>query len=312
MKFKELKAKYISGKISKAEYISLANEIHQGLFEYVLISKSCDVSEICINKDGIIFTMSDYAIKMLAPPGEARVAPLEVMNFDKYEPEETRVMDLVSGKATTILDIGANIGWFSIRYSHKNPNAQIYAFEPLPESYSYLQKNVALNQVGNKVTTFNYGLSESSGTVEFYLASANGTNASMLNVAEAEEARAIAGLTITLDQWAANYGVSPDFIKCDVEGAELLVFRGGQHTLKTHFPVVFAELLRKWAKPFGYHPNDVLKFFENIGYKCFAIGKDRVSEITIVTDETVETNYVFLHSEKHISQIESVLEGWNE
>jgi hypothetical protein len=36
---------------------------------------------------------------------------------------------------------------------------------------------------------------------------------------------------------------------------------------------VFAELLRKWSKPFGYHPNDMLTFFAEFGYECFAVGE---------------------------------------
>ena len=84
---------------------------------------------------------------------------------------------------------------------------------------------------------------------------------------------------MTLDQWTANQQIKPDFIKCDVEGAELLVFRGGQETLRRDQPIVFAELLRKWSKPFGYHPNDMLCLFRGLGYLCYAVGSKGVHRI---------------------------------
>lgn len=299
MNFSELKASFHAGDVDKPSYIRQSCDLHQALFDYVAVTQTTDVREIRICPDGVSFLMGDAAIRLYAPAQEARVAPLEVMNFGRYEPAETRVMDLICEQAGCILDIGANIGWFAVRFAHRLPKAQVYAFEPLPESFQYLQRNIAANGVGGRVSAFNYGLSDTSGAVTFFLEPANGTNASLLNVSDASTARRIVGLTLTLDEWAANHRVTPDFIKCDVEGAELLVFRGGQRLLEQHKPAVFAELLRKWSKPFGYHPTDMIKFFSSIGYDCFAVGESGVRRITEVTDATPETNYAFLHREKH-------------
>jgi FkbM family methyltransferase len=228
------------------------------------------------------------------------------MNFDHYESEETKVIDLLSCGAKQILDIGANIGWHTIRFAKHNPNANIHAFEPMPVSYSYLSRNIAANNAGCQVTPYNYGLSDAGGRFEFFIAPASGTNASLLNVAEAADADRVIGLTLTLDQWCSNYSIKPDFIKCDVEGAELLVFRGGRETLMRDKPIVFAELLRKWSKPFGYHPNEMLRFFSGLGYLCFAVGVCGVRQITQVEDETIETNYAFVHEHAHLQSIEKL------
>jgi FkbM family methyltransferase len=298
-----LKARFRAGEISKPDFIREALGLHRALFDYVDIVGSTDIHEIRIAADGVSFTIGDERVRLHCPPDEARVAPLEVMNFDRYEPEETAVMDLLTAGARTILDIGANIGWYAARFAKRLPEARIFAFEPMPTSYAYLQRNVAANGVAERVMTFNYGLSSSSGPVEFFIAPASGTNASLKNVAKVEDAVAVTGVTLTLDQWVANYRVVPDFIKCDVEGAEFLVFQGGASTLREHRPVVFAELLRKWAKPFGYHPNDMLRYFDEMGYRCFAVGATGAREIAEVTDETIETNYAFLHGQAHAGLI---------
>ena len=90
-----------------------------------------------------------------------------------------------------------------------------------------------------------------------------------------------------------------DFIKCDVEGAEFMVLKGGKQTISEKKPVLFLELLRKWSKEFGYTPNDVIKFMREIGYECYCIRNKKLSKITEITEETVETNFVFLHKDKH-------------
>jgi FkbM family methyltransferase len=299
MKFSDVKSQFQTGIVDKPAFIREALGCHRALFDYVDVVRSTDIREIRIAGDGVSFVVGAEGIRLYCPPEEARVAPLEIMNFDRYEPEETRVMDLLSADAKVILDVGANIGWYAVRFALRQPLAKVFAFEPLPTSHSYLQRNVAANAVGDRVTTFNCGLSDSSGAVEFFISPASGTNASLKNVAGAADAQSVIGLTITLDQWIGNQRLAPDFIKCDVEGAELLVFRGGRATLAKHRPVVFAELLRKWSKPFGYHPNDALRFFDELGYTCFGVGIDGVRRLAEVTDETPETNYAFVHREAH-------------
>jgi FkbM family methyltransferase len=301
-----LKDQFQAGTLSKPDFIHTALQTHKTLFEYVDITRNTDVKEILIAADGVSFVLGDERIRLYCPENEARVAPIEVMNFNHYEPTETRVMDLLAANACSILDVGANIGLYAIRFAKRFAQARVYAFEPMPTSHAFLQRNVAANAVGNRVSCFNYGLSETSGTVDFFISPAAGTNASLLNVAGAQDAQRVVGLTLTLDQWTANQKVAPDFIKCDVEGAELLVFRGGRATLAKAQPIVFAELLRKWSKPFGYHPNDMLAFFAELGYQCFAVGDAGVRRITEVTDETPETNYAFLHGQKHADTIQAL------
>ncbi len=299
----QLKARYRDGSLSKPDFIREALDVHRALFHYMDVIQTTDIREIRIGADSVVFVIGEEGIRLHCPANEARVAPIEVMNFDHYEIHETRVMDCVAQDCRNLVDIGANIGMHTVRFAKRAPQARVFAFEPMPGSYAFLQRNVAENEVGSRVSCFNYGLSDKTGTIEFFIAPTAGTNASLLNVAGSEDAQRVVGLTLTLDQWAANQGVAPDFIKCDVEGAELLVFRGGQSTLARHRPVVFTELLRKWSKPFGYHPNDVLAFFNALGYECMAVGESGVRRLSAVTDETIETNYVFLHREAHAEKI---------
>lgn len=304
MNFLELKKQYKDGKLGKPEFIRKAFELHQQIFQYVNVVRSTDINEIIITSEGVLFLIGKHNISLYCPPNESRVAPIEVMNFDKYEPEETQIINLLASEATNIIDIGANIGWYSLYFAKNYPSVKVFSFEPIPSSYAYLQRNIALNGVGDRVTAFNYGLSDTSGVMEFFISPASGTNASLKNVSGSLDAVSVIGLTLTLDQWVQNYGITPDFIKCDVEGAELLVFKGARKTLGKYCPVIFSELLRKWSMPFGYYPNDMILFFEKFGYFCFGISTSGMRRMAIVSEETIETNYVFLHSEAHTNLIE--------
>ena len=111
---------------------------------------------------------------------------------------------------------------------------------------------------------------------------------------------------VPLDTFIVEHEVKVDFIKCDVEGAELFVFQGGLDTLKRCKPIVFTEMLRKFAAKFNYHPNEIIKLFFGIGYHCFVAQGDKLVEFSLMDEETLETNFFFLHSEKHIDIIDSL------
>ena len=90
-----------------------------------------------------------------------------------------------------------------------------------------------------------------------------------------------------------------DFIKCDVEGAEKLVFEGGLETIKKYKPIIYAEMLRKWSKSFGYHPDDIINLLADIGYHCYRYFNNKMEKIDSVTPQMETTNFFFLQQSKH-------------
>lgn len=306
MNLKMLKEEYAKGSLQKADFIKSACELHQTLFSYDEILGSCDIDEIRIDTDGVIFKVAPDGLWLRCPIGESRVAPLEIMNFGAYEPRETEIMMSLLTGAQVVIDIGANIGWFSLLFASRCPNAKIHAFEPLPLFFNYLQQNVKLNGFEKTVSVHQIGLSDENKDVSYFVEPGNGTNASMINVADSDNVQVIGGKVITLDQWVSQTQVEPDFVKCDVEGAELLVMRGADSVLTSSRPIVFLEMLRKWAKPYGYHPNDLIGLFKQYGYICCGIGESGNRLVESVDDVTPETNYVFFHRVKHLSQIDSM------
>ena len=85
------------------------------------------------------------------------------------------------------------------------------------------------------------------------------------------------------------------------------MYKGAIESIKEFKPVVFSEMLRKWCAKFEYHPNDIINLFREIDYKCFIIKDRKLEEIKIVDEDTIETNYFFLHIDNHKHIIEELV-----
>jgi FkbM family methyltransferase len=72
----------------------------------------------------------------------------------------------------------------------------------------------------------------------------------------------------TLDEYAATLARF-DFMKCDVEGAELAVVRGGREVLARHHPLLWLESNPDWTRDFDYAPPDLLTELRGLGYDIF-------------------------------------------
>lgn len=242
------------------------------------------------------------SVKMLLSSGtDSRCASMWVLNFGEVEAEELRMFRKVADiiHPCSFFDIGANEGWYSFHMMKRFPDLKCYSFEPIPQTYLRARKNLQIN--GQPTDgLMNIGLSDKNDTALFYFNEAETGATSLQNIREIEEgARVECRLRRLDDVVEENAITSMDLIKCDVEGNELFALKGGLKSIEKWKPVIFCEMLRKWCAKFDYHPNDIIEMLENIGYSCYVIENDTLRKISEVTEETTETNFFFLNSEKH-------------
>ncbi len=294
----KLKKDFQEGKIDKALYIKRIHRLHQCLFEYVPFIKKTDIDKIEISRTGIIVSIKEGDLRIYCDGEDHRIAPLEILNFGHYEKEELELALALIGKKAVIFDIGANIGWYSLLLAKKLADCQTLAFEPIPKTFRYLKKNISLNQVKN-IQAYNFGFGPKRGKKVFYYYPQGSGNASLANLAPERGAKKITCRLETIDDLVKKRKTGPDFIKCDVEGAELLVFQGAKEALSHYQPILLVEMLRKWEEPFGYQPNQLINFLKGLGYDCFIPKGNRLKKITKVSQKTQETNFFFLHRQKH-------------
>ena len=301
--FRALKASYASGDITKADFLAQAHsKFHSLLFEYASELSCTDIARIEIVDGSVVMTSRADGISTLVDCLDHRTAPIETLNFNQYEPEESSVIRRIAPQIDTMLDVGANIGWYSIMVASINASAAIHAFEPIPKTFSRLLVNCDLNNA-RSIYCHNYGLSSEPGKFPFYFYPEGSGNASIKNLANNDDAQLLFCELRTLSQVQDDIlrTARVDFIKCDVEGNEIFVLQGGLSVLQKHKPILLVELLRKWCAPFGYHPNDVFILLAELGYSAYTVSSHGfLSRVESITDDTAETNFFFVHPESRL------------
>jgi FkbM family methyltransferase len=164
------------------------------------------------------------------------------------EPEVQQALGELVKPGQTVYDVGANIGFFTILCSRLvGPQGRVYAFEPIPQNLVTLRHNIELNGLTN-VVIVEKALSSSTGTAEMFVSPWSAFHS--LNVDGAtkqdnhgSEAGEISVETVTLDEFVQGDDVrTPDLLKIDVEGAELIVVEGMRETLRSAQPLLLCEL----------------------------------------------------------------------
>lgn len=245
-------------------------------------------------------------ISMKLDPSDIRSVPFSVLADGYYEPYQSDLLVNLGKLSNHFLDIGSNMGFYSLALASENLSLQVDAFEPQPLIFSMLQGNVDLNLLNERVRIHNVGLGKDAGTLKMYVPKFTGSGgASFQNLHEEEgEASEIEVDVEVLDQTIFS---QIDLIKMDVEGFEFNVLQGAKTLVSEMKPTIVVELLRKWMSPFGHTPQMFLEDMTGYGYTCFAIGESKLVSIHEINENTEQTNFVFVHPEKlqHLKLLES-------
>lgn len=286
--------------IDKPTFISRMHEQHQLFFEYAEHMRGGNIEEILLKDGDVIMTLRSSGLRLYVDMRDHRNIPVEMFNFGDYERQElTLCLDILSGM-NCLLDVGANVGWFSLECAARHPDLAVHSLEPLPTTYAQLERNIALNDTLH-VTPYNLGLSDENGELTFYYYPEGLVNTSLKNLSGRDDVSTMKCDVVRLDDFASERDLTVDFIKADVEGAELHVIKGGLKTIESDRPVLQLELLRKWSAEFGYHPRDVVTLLQKYDYECFVPDGVRLATLdgAEAMETTASTNFFFLHRDKH-------------
>lgn len=175
-----------------------------------------------------------------------------------------------------IIDVGANIGYFSILYSKLvGENGKVYAFEPAINTFNKLIKNIKLNSITNIITN-QIGIGNKNETLFIFYDKNNIGSSSYVS----KEKNSIKEKTI-IKKFDSEYKFIKkiNFIKIDVEGFELEVLNGMKETIKKFKPNMVVEYSPRFYKKNNRdsvkHSLKIFKYFEKIEYKVFLVLKNK-------------------------------------
>jgi len=186
---------------------------------------------------------------------------------DYDERYEAQMIRRLLDRGETFWDIGANIGYFSLLAAATlQQSGRIIAFEPGQVAYTRLVDNIGLNPFRN-ITTFNLAVTDQEGEATLHLAAETADGcASLYGAGPGVTAREICR-TVSLDGFAPSHGLpGPDFIKIDVEGAELFVLRGAREMLAALRPLVLVELKAETLAASGTDKHEIQELLAGYGY----------------------------------------------
>lgn len=305
------------GKIEKKTYCHLIREKLKVLKELqAMLEENGMGQKLEISEDDIWVVSDELKIPFDFSQTFCRAESVVAFQGD-YEQAEMNFLSSMLVPNANIFDIGANAGIFALNMVKLGNCPHVYAFEPLPATYRKMEHTLAINSniaERGKIECFNMGFADKRGTAVFYLPGEDEA-ASMKPIddefylQESNERGCYTGAKKqvevncsidTVDNFIVVHGLQElHLLKCDVEGAERDVLLGAHDTLVNFRPMVYCELLRKHAKRFGYHPNVVIDYMASLGYACFTYQESKLCELREMTEDTKETNFIFLHREKH-------------
>src|SRR5206468_2625333 len=191
----------------------------------------------------------------------------------EYEPEATGIVRAILRDGDIVVDIGANTGWYTTLCAQLvGPDGHVYAFEPVPSTRARLDENIALNHLSQRVTVIEKAVgSVPGGTATIHLFDDRSPALASLAPIGTFEFVPVPVAVTTLAEFATDHGVRRiDFLKCDVEGAELEVLKGARPLLiGPDAPLILIELNAETSRAFGHTKQDLMRLLEEVGYRRF-------------------------------------------
>ena len=188
-----------------------------------------------------------------------------------YEKEGLETLLQYVSNKSIVFDVGANIGYFACFAASYCRQGYIYAFELGLENVNILTKNIHLNKLKN-VTVEHCAVSDTTGNSLVQDSAVGNAVLKIINSTSSSD-DLISVKSVSLDEYCRLNDVTPDFIKIDVEGAEMKVLKGMKDILTSKVNIL-VEIHETDLKYFDSSKDEVLDYIRSFGFELRIIGND--------------------------------------
>ncbi|MBI5304106.1 MAG: FkbM family methyltransferase [Chloroflexi bacterium] len=195
----------------------------------------------------------------------------------KYESFETELVEKMVQTGMTVVDVGANMGYYTVLFASRiGDTGTVIAIEPDPTNMQLLQRNLRWNHLDN-VTCEQAAAMGYEGTTTLYLSNINNGDHRVYNAKDDDcfnqgmVRTAIEVRTIIVDEYLKKESKSPDIVKMDIQGAEMLALSGLRHTLENPNVILLCEFWPYALRQAGTDPIQFLETLSGLGLHLFEI-----------------------------------------
>lgn len=212
--------------------------------------------------------------------------------LDGYEPETVSIFLRYATRARVVVDVGAYVGFYTVLAACVNPDSRVFAFEPHPDAYRRLRRNVDLNRLAN-VECHDLALGEAADIADLHGVPGHLPTSSSLSLEFMTPhgvLRRIPVRVTTLDAFLAERSVTGvDLVKIDTETTEPDVLRGMARTLERDRPAIVCEVLAGRAAE-----RDLEALLAPWGYRYYLLTGAGPERRTRIAGDASWLNYLFV------------------
>lgn len=218
-----------------------------------------------------------------------------------YEQDTNLLLQRFIRPGMITVEAGAHIGSETLLMAAMvGAHGKVYAFEPNPVVKKRLDINIRFNRFEQRIISSGTALGESNGTVSFYVKEEHIPNQGLSSKYKFDEdVTQIEVTQQTLDDWFVSNGVERiDFLKMDVQGAEIDILKGGSEVITRFRPAIFAEAAPSTQSDSRQSLEDLYDILSVYGYRVYHIGKN--GELQPITKSSLTIgNWLAIHSEEN-------------
>ncbi len=195
---------------------------------------------------------------------------------------------------SVVCDIGAFVGYYTLLAARRvGATGKVYAFEPDPRSFEFLDLNIRNNRFADIVTAVPKALSNEAGEAPYYRVDWNRRRNSL--VVRGADVAAGTVPSVTLDQFFSDGRERVDVIKMDIEGAEMRALEGMAQTVsRSPGLIMFAECHPHGLRVSGRTSKEFVERLEAIGFSVSII--DEGIQSLVPVDSRIDTaEFVYLY-----------------
>ncbi len=221
-----------------------------------------------------------------------------------FEYSEYKTFTKLVPQSKLFLDIGANIGYYSVLAKKFNPGIVVHGFEPMPSASKYFKNNCAINGF-NDIQVHQTALTNFKGEATFYtninpkfpnetdfLYGDNSLNSAATGKISRVEIKV---KTDTLDNFVKDnlkQGQIIDLIKIDTEGTENLVLEGASNVLAKHRPIIMGEIIK------GFIEKETESIFKKNDYLFYEVNLNGLKKVNTLEVQKGKLDFFFVPKEK--------------